>query len=439
MRPSKVRYRIIAVSMLMAFILYLDRVCLSEIVQSASFHSEVALSRAQIGRFLGAFFFSYALCQVPAGWGSDRFGARAMLTGYIALWSLFTALTGMMSSFPALLAMRLLCGAAEAGAYPTSNAVIRRWIPLAARGRASSLVTVGGRIGGTLAPFLTAWLVVSLGRWRPVLWLDGGAGLAIALLYWHIVRNRPSQHPACNQAERELIGNPPPDGPRPSAGELGRILRVFCLSPNLWLLSTMMLLTNIGWAFLITWMPTYLQEQKHVPDVAGGRMVTLVLACGMLGQLAGGCFSDWSARRLGLKNGRKLALSAAGLAAGAGYIGCLMIDSVWAIVACCGFVSFASDTGNPANWAFVQDIGGRATAAAVGWCNMWGNFGAALSSVMVPALLTAGVTIAAGQRHVFLACAGALFLSGLVALGLDASKPLPLETSRVKASFPPAP
>src|SRR5690606_34378639 len=119
-----------------------------------------------------------------------------------------TALTGMVSTFPGLLMRRLLCGAAEAGAYPASGAVIRRWIPLAGRARASSLVTFGGRIGGTLAPFLTAWMVVSVGHWRPVLWIDGAIGLVIAAIYWAVVRNSPAEHPACNEAEQALIGHP---------------------------------------------------------------------------------------------------------------------------------------------------------------------------------------------------------------------------------------
>ena len=422
MTPSNARRQIIAVSMAMAFILYLDRICLAEIVKAASFHDDVALSKEQIGRVLGIFFFSYALFQVPAGWVSDRFGARPMLTAYIVLWSLFTALTGMVSSFPALVAMRLLCGAAEAGAYPTTNALIRRWLPLAGRARASSLVTFGGRLGGTLAPFLTSWMVVSLGHWRPVLWIDGGVGLLVAALYWRTVRNRPADHPGCNDAERAQIGTPPVEPPLPNR-EIGRVLASFCRSRSLWFNALMQFLINIGWAFLITWLPTYLKEARHVEAVAGGRMVTLVLACGMCGQIVGGLVGDWSVRRCGLKWGRRLPLCASGTLAGAAYIGCLFAGTTWGVVGFCGMVSFAVDLGTPAIWAFLQDIGGRVTAAAAGWANMWGNFGATLTSLMVPWLLTVGTTSEDGQRYVFLACAGALFLSAVVALGLNGAKP----------------
>jgi ACS family glucarate transporter-like MFS transporter len=421
--PSRVRLRIIAVSMAMAFILYLDRICLAEIVKAASFNAEVPLTKEQIGRVLGVFFFSYALFQVPAGWASDRFGGRQMLTGYIVLWSLFTALTGLVSSFPGLVIMRLLCGAAEAGAYPTSGALIRRWMPLAGRARASSLVTLGGRLGGALAPFLTAWMVVSLGHWRPVLWIDGAVGLVVAALYWHVVRNRPSEHPACNAAERALIGTPSVEPPLPTR-ELGRVLLAFCRSGSLWLNAGMQFLINIGWAFLITWLPTYLKEAKHVEPLAGGRMVTLVLACGMAGQLAGGLFADWSVRRLGLTWGRRLPLCVSGTLAGSAYVGCLACDTAWGVVGCCAVVSFAVDMGTPAIWAFLQDVGGRVTAAAAGWANMWGNFGASVTALMVPWLLAVGTTGEEGQRYVFMACAGALFLSAFAALGLNAAKPL---------------
>ena len=73
---------------------------------------------------------------------------------------------------------------------------------------------------------------------------------------------------------------------------------------------------------------------------------------------------------------------------------------------------------------FRSDIGGRATAAAFGWGNMWGNLGAAAISKAAPLIVAAGATPALGQRNVFLFCTGALFLYGTVSLCLDATKPV---------------
>ena len=392
--------RIVAAIMAVAFILYLDRVCLAEVVKSASFLSETRLTSMEVGRLLSAFFLAYAAFQLPAGWLSDRFGPRRALTVYIIAWSAATAATGLASGFAALLAARFFCGAAEAGAYPTCGALLRRWTPSASRAKVSSLVTASGRIGGALAPFLTAWLVLALGWWRRALWVDGAAGILIAGVYW-------MQAPKSG-AERD---------PGPSFG-LWRALRLCCSSGNLWLLSLWWWLINVGWAFLITWLPTYLKQQRHVDDLEGGRMVTAVLACGLVGQLVGGWWADLACRKFGLRNGRRVAFALTGLIGGTAYFACQAAATTAAVLLCCGLVSFAVDLSNPASWAFVQDIGGHATASAFGWANMWGNLGAATIAYAVPHLG------GSGGLPVFVACGTALFASTLVALALDATKPL---------------
>ena len=185
----------------MAFILYLDRICLGEIVKSASFKGDVPLSKEQIGKILGSFFFTYAIFQVPAGWASDRWGARRMMTGYIVLWSLFTGLTGFMSGFWGLLLARLGCGIAEAGAYPTSGALIRRWIPLAGRGQASALVALGGRmvtlvlawgmVGQLVGGWTCDWSVRRFGlRWGRIFALGSPLLLGGGLYFFFAARRR---------------------------------------------------------------------------------------------------------------------------------------------------------------------------------------------------------------------------------------------------------
>ncbi|HSQ54756.1 MAG TPA: MFS transporter, partial [Gemmata sp.] len=67
---------------------------------------------------LGAFFFTYALFQIPMGSLADRFGARKVLALSIGAWSLVTMATGFVGGFFALLGIRLLLGIAESSAYP---------------------------------------------------------------------------------------------------------------------------------------------------------------------------------------------------------------------------------------------------------------------------------------------------------------------------------
>jgi MFS family permease len=389
------------------------------------------ISKNQIGSVLGAFFFSYALFQVPAGWFSDRLGARRMLTLYILVWSLLTWMTGWVGSLYGLMFARFFFGFAQSGAYPTSSAIVRRWFPVSSRGRASGLIAFGGRLGGALAPFLTTLLILQLGSWRTVLSVYGLLGIAIAGAYYWIVRDRPSEHPACNRSEQELIGQIPDDA-KPELRDIAKMIGLYCGSRSLWLNSLGQFCVNIGWAFLVTWLPTYLKETHKVSEQQGAFMVTLVLATGMLGQLLGGRATDWSVKRFGLRKGRVFPIAVANCIAGCSYLGCLMIDSVWGVVICCAIVSLMTDFANPSIWAFMQDVGGRNTGAIFGWANMWGNFGASVSSKVVPLLLAYGSSSGSGQSLVFITCACAFFIAGCAALGMDATKPL--QTSSTPAA-----
>ena len=283
------------------------------------------------------------------------------------------------------------------------------------------MVALGGRIGGTLAPFLTIWLVVTLGNWRTSLWIDGAVGLGIAFIFWRTVRSNPHEHPRVNAAELALIGRPRAELPL-SGRELGIALRSFVKSKSLWCNSAAQMLQNIGWGFLVTWLPTYLVKERGVGEIEGGRMLTYVLAFGMLGQIAGGFYCDWATRRFGLRWGRLLPMTSSMFVCAAAYVCCPFVESTWTLVACCAVVSFCTDLANPALWAFMGDVGGRATAAAGGWGNMWGNFGASAGALLIPWLMKIGG--GDGKMLIFFTLAGAFVLAGLIILPMDATKKL---------------
>ena len=157
-RPTRVRHVVVFVAILMSIILYLDRYCVS--FSERYIKEDLALSESQMGWFISAFFWTYALAQVPAGWLGDRLGSRGVLVLYIVSWSFFTAMIGLAAGFIMLLAMRLGCGLAQAGAYPTAGSLLSRWVPFSRRGFASGLVALGGRTGAVIAPLLTAYLMV---------------------------------------------------------------------------------------------------------------------------------------------------------------------------------------------------------------------------------------------------------------------------------------
>ena len=100
---------------------------------------------------LSAFALGYALCQTPTGMLADRFGPRLVLAAVVTLWSLFTGLTGAVTGLAALLVVRFLFGAGEAGAFPGMARAIYSWIPMRERGIAQGVNFSGGRLGAAFA------------------------------------------------------------------------------------------------------------------------------------------------------------------------------------------------------------------------------------------------------------------------------------------------
>ncbi|MGD9855800.1 MAG: MFS transporter, partial [Planctomycetaceae bacterium] len=125
-RPTRMRHVVVASASLMSVLLYLDRFCIS--FAEIYIQEDLGLTNVEVGWMLSAFFWTYALGQVPAGWLTDRFGSRIMLTAYVLLWSLFTGLTGGVSAFAALLALRFGFGFSQSGAYPTGSSIVSKWV-----------------------------------------------------------------------------------------------------------------------------------------------------------------------------------------------------------------------------------------------------------------------------------------------------------------------
>ncbi|QDT42847.1 putative sulfoacetate transporter SauU [Gimesia alba] len=624
---SYVRYRVIFACMLMAILLYLDRFCIS--FAEVFIKDELGLTDHQIGILLGSFFVSYALCQVPSGWFSDRFGARKMLTLYILMWSLFTALTGFATGFVMLLIFRLGFGLSQAGAYPTSANVVSKWMPLTERGFASSMVTVGGRIGGALAPVLTAFLIIlfvpmsessdlksgdimnphnlaetflervdekqefetkifegltsesrnylnaeavaakaeaaavaattakkvakdtaaiaanasgenkalaeteaknaadaaelavaeaaaaadaeveakalvksftkaessflvnlntilqkemlydpadfegltlnqqaeqllnvnpgemnleqtsRLNRllfearyysdvrkvqgkgWRKMMMTYGVVGILIAGIFWWIIRDYPRAHSSCSKEELELIEKGRLDEDKDHSKQIGGIpFKAITKNKSLWLLSLSQFCTNVGWLFLVTWLPRFLDEAYQVPLEERGKMITFALAIGWLGTLSGGKVTDWLMKRISLRWSRVLPIAISRFTAMAAYLVCMLEISPWFAVVMFSIVAFSTDFGSPAMWAFNQDIAGKHVGSVLGWGNMWGNLGAAVA----PSLMIAVI----GEEHhwnmAFVTCAVAFLIAGVASLWVDPSQTLVVETDEEEGS-----
>ncbi len=429
-KPTGIRHGMIAITTLVALMLYLDRVCLS--IVGSSIKADLGFSEIQFARLLSAFFWAYAFCQIPAGWIGDRYGPRVVLACYLFFWSLCTGLMGMVSGFTAFLLLRLGCGLFEAGAYPLANGIVRRWIPLSGRGLASGCVAVGGRLGAAIAPMLTTFLAAgAVDGWRRPFLIYGLFGMVGSVVFWFWYRDRPELHHAVNQGEIDLINGKGvvADVSKPTFPNL----LVLAKSGSLWLASLVQFLSNFAWVFLITLLPGYLEEVFQTPLETRAFYQSFPLYFGIIGMFFGGWVTDRCFRLMGPKWGRALPMAASRIIVGISYLICMFLGDPLLVTLVMCVVAMATDMGNPAFWAFCQDVGGKYVGSVVGWGNMWGNIGAALAPeifILVKEMYPNDPMM--GWNAVFLLCAMVQVVGAVAAMGINATHPIQLD--RVQAT-----
>ena len=111
------------------------------------------MSPAALGAARSAFFLGYTLMQIPGGYLTDRFGARAVVISTLILWSLLTGFTGLAWSFSALVIIRFLFGVAE-GPYPAAalKQVAQKSAQEKKRAQLTALLMSSNYAGAAIAP-----------------------------------------------------------------------------------------------------------------------------------------------------------------------------------------------------------------------------------------------------------------------------------------------
>lgn len=227
---------------------------------------------------------------------ADRFGPRVILTRIVLWWSAFTALTGAITSFPALLLTRFWFGAGEAGAFPNATASIASWFPASERGRAFGLLSVAMQIGGALSPLLVVPLQIRYG-WRASFYVFAVVGLAWAVVWFWWFRNTPREKRGVSSRELNEIGDPP------GCQQRGLPWTVVARSGNFWAILLMGFCYGYGSYFFFAWFPTYLVRARNF----GERELLLsafLFAFGACANVASGVTSDFLLKRAGLTAAR---------------------------------------------------------------------------------------------------------------------------------------
>lgn len=388
-RPTSVRNWVLVWLCAAAAISYIHRNAIA--VAEESIRLDLGLSKTQMGWVLGSFFWGYALLQIPTGWIGDRFGSRGPLAIFSAAWSLATGAMGLAGGYLGLVALRLACGAAQAGLFPCSTRLLVDWLPATRRGFASGMLGSCMSLGAAVALPLTGTLLDHGIGWRWLLALYIAPGLAWSVGFYLWFRDRPEDHSGVNAAEVALIRS---QASRAKASEANQReptpWRLILCSAPLWFLCAQQFFRAAGYMFYASWFPTYLKETFSVSTEASGWLTSMPLAAVVIGSPLGGILADQLLSRTGSRRLSRQGVGAASMLLSAAMIwpACMIADPLLAV---CVFSlgSFFASWGGAVSYAASMDLGGRHVGIAFAIMNMCGNFGAAVFPEVAAELQTA--------------------------------------------------
>ncbi len=271
-RPSRIRYRVLAYTVALAGITYLDRVCIAQTAQLMM--RDLRLTRQQMGFVFSSFTIAYALFEMPTGAWGDRIGTRRLLTRIVAWWSCFTIATAAAYNYASLLAVRFLFGMGEAGAFPNVSRTFSRWFPVTERGTAQGIFFAGAHLGGGLTPLLVTALLGFM-PWRMVFVAFGAVGFFWVVAWFRWFRDDPALHPDVSREELKLIESGRAVG-NSHRLDLPGLLHILS-HRNMIALCLMYFTQAYGFYFNITWLPTYLEKARGFSSTGLGLLAGLPL------------------------------------------------------------------------------------------------------------------------------------------------------------------
>ena len=421
-KPTRVRHKILGLTVLVYFITYLDRVLISNAMPVIQ--KQFGFSIETAGLVLSCYAIAYAAFQIPGGWFGDRFGPRIALASVVVWWSFFTFVTGLANSLPMLMVCLFLIGMGEAGAFPISNRGLSRWMLPGERGFAQGATHAGSRLAGAMTPILVATLI-GMYSWHMPFFLFAVVGILWAVLWFWYYRDVPREHKGANEGELAKIESAlgiaaKKRQPIPWGLILG--------SRQMWTLAAMYFCYGYAINMFLAWYPKFLQAERGYSLAEMGFFTSLTLAAAVVGDICGGVFSDYIIHKTGRIKFARQSVAIVGFLIAAVFIplGCWAKDP-YTTAALFGFGVFGLELVVGNAWAVTLDIGGSFAGSCSAVMNTFGNIGGA-----IVAAATGFIVKYYGWNEAFYVVSALAVLGAILFTQIDAGRKLaPDSTSPV--------
>lgn len=242
----------------------------SNAVIAADLARDLGLDAETLGILGGAFFYSFALLQIPMGPMLDRIGPRYVITTSTLIGAVGAFLFAFGKSYPTALFGRILIGTGMAPVLMGSLKVFTiEFSPRQFATLMGSIISVG-TLGNILATSPLAYLTSTIG-WRTTFIIAGGVTTLLSLLTFWIL-----------SGEKKKPEIPHPSSATPREIKILQSFRLILGSLTFWQIGTVAFFRfGVFMALQGLWLGPYLMEIKRYSPIQTGNLLIL-LAVGMI-------------------------------------------------------------------------------------------------------------------------------------------------------------
>lgn len=397
MRPSRVRWRVLAILMFVSFVSYLLRGNLS--IAGPSMVQDLQLTEIQWGWVMAAFPLGYALFQFPGGCWGDRRGPRFTLAAITIAWGVLIAVTSLTPArdvapvygvIGVLLTIQFLVGAAHAPVFPIMVTAIVRWFPPGGWALPNGLTGAGLTVGLAVTASALPWLIGQYG-WRVGFLVLAPFALAAGALWWWYSRDEPADHPGVNAAELALLA--PPVAPLASAGVGERAWRRVLKNRDALFVTLSYSSMNFVFYVVFSWGYYYMVTVRGMGLQEAGFLTSAQWLAGAAGAFSGGWLGDRLCRKIGVRWGCRMPIVIGCSVSALLLVGVAVHPDAYVAAAMLGACFFFNQFTEGAFGANGAAIGGRHAGAVFGLFNTGANL-----MGFANALLLSGIAAALGWK-----------------------------------------
>jgi MFS family permease len=245
--------------------------------------ADLSLNAETIGLLGGAFFYSFALMQIPMGPLLDRIGPRVVISCFAFIGALGAFIFALAQSYAVALTARVLMGIGMSPVLMGSFKVFTLAFPPNTFSTLAGLVVSAGTIGNMLASSPLAYAAAHIG-WRTVFFITGVATLALGILNFFILRNLSgiTNHTATPSTERAV--------------SFVQSAKLILGSLSFWQIGTAAFFRYGTFVSLQgLWLGLYLIEARHFLPIDAGNILIMLAVGNLVGGPIAGRIRDLSA------------------------------------------------------------------------------------------------------------------------------------------------